>query len=68
MDWKKFWAPVSEEMRKEQIWVNIIGGLGILPAGYIGKMTDSFLVCMGIIVLWYILVFFLYLIYMYNKH
>lgn len=31
-------------------------------------MTDSFLVCMGIIVLWYILVFFLYLIYMYNKH
>ena len=20
MDWKKFWAPVHEEMRKEQIW------------------------------------------------
>ena len=68
MDWKKFWAPVYEEMRKEQIWVNIIGALGILPAGYIGKTTDSFLVFMGIIVLWYILVFFFYLIYMYNKH
>ena len=68
MDWKKFWAPVHEEMHKEQIWVNIIGALGVLPAGYIGKMTDSFLVYMGIIVLWYFLFFFLYLIYMYNKH
>ncbi len=38
MDWKKFWAPVHEEMRKEQIWFNIIGALGILPAGYIAKM------------------------------
>ena len=68
MDWKKFWAPVHEEMHKEQIWVNIIGALSILPAGYIAKMTDSFLVYMGIIVLWYFLFFFLYLIYMYNKH
>ena len=68
MDWNKFWAPMRQEMKKEQIIPVIISALGIFPCVYFAKEIGSFWACVGLLLIWFIVVYFLYLIYLYNKN
>jgi len=68
MDWKRFCAPLHEEMKKEQIWPCIIATLGVsLTMGFYGKEVDSYWMYMGLILLWSVVSYFFYLVYLYNK-
>ena len=68
MDWKRFYAPMHEEMRKEQIWPTMIASLGVAPAVYFAREAGSFWVCLGVILLWSIIVYLFYLVYLYNRN
>ena len=47
MDWKKFWAPMRQEMRKDQMWPTIIASFGIIPSNYFAKEIPSIWVSWG---------------------
>ena len=67
MDWKKFWAPMRQEMKKEQLLPIIISSLGIFPIIYYAKEISSIWVLWGLLIIWFVIVYFFYLIYLYNK-
>ena len=65
MDWKKFWAPMREEMRKEQIWPTTIASLGIIPIGIFAKEIPSIWVGWCLLLIWFVFVYFFYFVYLY---
>ena len=68
MDWNKFWAPMRQEMKREQKWPNLISALGIFPAVlYARESGNSVWAACGLALAWYCIVYFFYLIYLYNK-
>ncbi len=56
MDWNKFWAPMRQEMRKEQIIPIIISSLGIFPINYFAKEIGSIWIVWGLLLIWFIVV------------
>jgi hypothetical protein len=67
MDWKKFFAPMRQKMKKEQMWPIVISALGIIPCVYVVFETGSFWPGIILLLIWYAIVYFIYLIYLYNK-
>ena len=67
MDWKKFWAPMRQEMRKDQIWPAIIASFGIFPINHFAKEIPSIWVSWGVLLIWFGIVYFFYLVYLYFK-
>ena len=65
---KKFWAPMREEFNKEHLIVNIMGALGIIPCGWIGRELDNLWISWGSFLLWWALVVLIYLTYRYLKN
>ena len=65
---KKFWAPMREEFNKEHFIVNIMGALGIIPCGWIGRELDNLWISWGAFLLWWALVVLIYLTYRYFKN
>ena len=53
---KKFWAPMTEEFTKKQIFVNIVGVMGFIPAEYLSRL-----------IIWWAVVVLIYLTYRYLK-
>ena len=71
MDWKKFWAPLTQEIKKEQkwsvMWPNVISALGIFPGCIIAREYLNVWWACGLVLAWYFIVYFVWLIYLYNK-
>jgi len=64
---KQFWAPMREEYNKEHFILNIMGALGIIPSGWIGRELDNLWISWGALLLWSVLVVLIYLTYRYLK-
>ena len=64
----KFFEPLRGEMRKDTILPMIIGGLGIFPATYLGHREDSFWICAGVFLIWYLMVYIIYLTFLFLKN
>jgi len=71
MDWKKFWAPMTQEVKKEQVWStmwpNLISALGIFPGCLLAREYLNVWWACGLCVSWYFIVYFVWLVYLYNK-
>ena len=67
MDWKKFWAPMRQEMRKDQMLPAIIASFGIFPINHFAKEIPSIWVSWGLLLIWFGIVYFFYLLYLYFK-
>jgi hypothetical protein len=65
---QQFWAPMREEFNKEHFIINIIGALGIIPSGWIGRELDNLWISWGVFFLWWALVVLIYLTYRYLKN
>ena len=65
---KKFWATMREEFNKEHFIINIMGALGIIPSGWIGRELDNLWISWGVFFLWWALVVLIYLTYRYLKN
>ncbi len=62
----KFLEPLQREYKWNPYGIlNIIGSLGLIPAIFAGRYYDSIWVCLGVIILWYLVVLFSYLTYRY---
>ena len=64
---KLFFAPLREEFNKEFMIVNAIAFLGCPVISWLGKNTGSFLIYLGIIVLWWAIVALAFLTYKFIK-
>ena len=58
---KQFWAPMREEYNKEHFILNILGALGIITSGWIGRKLDNVWISWGAFLLWWVLVVLIYL-------
>ena len=71
MDWKKFWTLMRQERKKEQkwsfTWPQYFSACGILPCCIFAKEIGSFWACAGLFIIWCFIVYFVYLVYLYNK-
>ena len=71
MDWKKFWAPLTQERTKEKkwstMWPNIISALGIFPGCLLAREYLNVWWACGLVISWYFIVYFVWLIYLFNK-
>ena len=71
MDWKKFWAPMRPKRTKEQkrtlTWPQYFAACGILPCCLFAKEIGNFWACAGLFGVWCLIVYFVYLVYLYNK-
>ena len=65
---RKFFEPLTAEMRREHMSVNVMGGVGVLPAVMLARMVDSIWILFAVLILWWILVLFVYLVYCYIKN
>ena len=65
---KQFCAPMREEFNKEHFIINIMGALGIIPSGWVGRELDNLWFSWGFFLLWWALVVLIYLTYRYLKN
>lgn len=65
---RKFFEPLTAEMRREHMIVNVMGGVGVLPAVMLARMVNSIWILFAVLILWWILVLFVYLVYCYIKN
>jgi membrane protein CcdC involved in cytochrome C biogenesis len=66
---KKFWAPMTEEFTKKQIFVNIVGAMGFIPAEYLSRWVGGgFWLFALFLIIWWAVVVLIYLTYRYLKN
>lgn len=66
---KKFWAPMTEEFTKKQIFVNIVGVMGFIPAEYLSRRVGGgFWLFALFLIIWWAVVVLIYLTYRYLKN
>jgi hypothetical protein len=59
---------MREEANKEHFIMNIMGALGIIPSGWVGRELDNLWFSWGFFLLWWALVVLIYLTYRYLKN
>ena len=65
----KFWKPLHGEFKWNPNGIlTLIGSLGIIPAIFVGRYTESFLDSVVFFILWYSIVYLVYLTYCYFKN
>lgn len=65
----RFWKPLHGEFKWNPNGIlTLIGSLGIIPAIFVGRYTESFLDSVVFFILWYSIVYLMYLTYCYFKN
>ena len=65
----RFWKPLHGEFKWNPNGIlTLIGSLGIIPAIFVGRHTESFLDSVVFFILWYSIVYLVYLTYCYFKN
>ena len=65
---KKFFEPLREEFSKKMLIPIIIASFGTVPAAFLARKADSIWICLGFLLLWHLIVYFLYCAYFYFKN